>query len=138
MTNRSPTPETGPRALASSIVLPFSKAVAALTKEEEKHSAGFDGVITNAYLHFPPGPNTLVDVRIVVEGRGGERYVVPSLADRFIALDNVTLPVNDINFPVEATDTIRVEWWNYDGANPHRVPVEVMVARVAKPERGRS
>lgn len=137
MTSRNTALDPAQRALSSSIVLPFSKEVAALEKDEEKHSANFEGLITNAYLHFPPGTNALVDVRIVVEGRGGERYLVPSLAGRFIALDNVTLPVNNINYPIESTDVIRVEWWNYDGATSHRVPVEVMVARFAAPRQDR-
>lgn len=111
----------------STRVLPFSKAVAALTKVTEDRQCYHDCDLFAAYFHFPPGPNGLVEVRVLIHGRGGDQQAIPSPEDSFLALDNTTLPVTGLAIPVNRGDNIRVEWNNYDGANAHRIPVEILL-----------
>ena len=119
-----------------SLVLPFTKQVAAATMDLAVRRCAVEGQIIAAYLHFPPGANALVEVRILLASRRGEVQVVPTPSETFIALDSVTFPAENLFVPVEVGDDIRVEWWNFDGANPHRVPVEVILARQeARPSR---
>ena len=108
-------------------VIPFSKSVPALRKETQERQCFAECDIMASYFHFPSGTNGLVEVRIMVQGAGGDRQVVPYPQDTFIALDNTTLPVGNLQVALRRGDKIRVEWYNYDGGNAHRCPVEVMV-----------
>ena len=108
-------------------VIPFSKSVPALTKETQERQCFGDCDIIAAYFHFPSGTNGLVEVRIMVSGAGGDHQVVPLPQESFIALDNTTFPASNLQIPLQRGDKIRLEWYNYDGGNPHRVPAEVMI-----------
>lgn len=111
--------------------IPFRKTINEATWDEEKRRAGVLGVIIAAYIHFPAGPCGLVEVRIVLEAKGGERPIVPSIENTYIALEDETYPSTGLSIPVEPNDIIRTEWYNYDGKEPHTVPAEVVIMKFA-------
>jgi len=111
-------------------ILPFSVTANPLTRVEQTRNPGVDGKIISAHLHFPSGPSGLVDVRIMLNSSAGDTPVVPSIDDAFIALNDATLDVFDLNIKVGTADKIRVEWYNYDSGFSHTIPVEVIVERV--------
>jgi len=106
--------------------LTLRKTVPALTHVYEDIRVPVDGIITNVFMHFPPGANALVDVRLLYRVDGHEYYVVPSIDDKFIALDDFT-PSFPTSFPVEEGKVLRGDWWNYDSANPHTIPIIVTI-----------
>lgn len=96
--------------------------------------------IISIIIHFPPGPQFLVDVRVVLRSKGskGKVLLAPTEEDAYFSLDDTLLPLTGLSIPAAEGDTVEVEWRNFDGAFPHRVPVEVIVndihADLTKPE----
>jgi len=82
-----------------------------------------DGWLTNGFMHFPPGCNALVQVRMMLE-TGGRRIEVTPVEHQFIALDeaNYAYP---IDIEVKMKDAIIVEVNNYDSTNDHQISVIV-------------
>lgn len=111
---------------AGTEILTFRKTILAAQSDEQDRRVGVKGIIIAAFMHFPPGTNGLVEVRIVL---GGTDAIVPSQENTFIALDDETFPATGLSIPVSPGSIVRVEWFNYDGAFAHTVPVEVIVMK---------
>ena len=83
----------------------------------------FDGYIRELKIHWPPGCNGFVDVRV---GHGAMQFCP---FEGFLSLDNVT-PTYPFDEYVVHTENIWVEIQNTDGLNPHTISVMVnMVER---------
>lgn len=108
-------------------VISFRKSVASLEKTSEKHRVPFKGKISTVEIHFPPGCESLVDVRLLHYCGGSKKCVVPSVEDKYIALDDDTFKIVDRNFPAQEGDTLVVEYLNYDGGYPHTISVDVSI-----------
>ena len=120
--------ELVPEAFGSSEILPFKKTVAVSTQDDLDRQVRIDGTVKFVLMAFPAGCHQLVDVRLVYYPTGGGRhYVVPSLEDGFIALDDFTV-IFTPHFLVRSPGLLKVEWYNYDSLNPHTVPVIVMIS----------
>lgn len=76
----------------------------------------FDGYIREVKIHWPPGCNGLVDVRV---GHGTKQFCP---FEGFLSLDNVT-PTYPFNEYVVHTENIFVEIQNTDGINAHTISV---------------
>jgi len=118
--------------LQISKVLTFKKTVAKLESDYEDNRVPFDGIVMRVVMQFPAGCNFLVDVRLLYRVGDHEYYILPSLEDQFISLDDAT-PSFITSFPVSAGKTLRVEWYNYDDAYPHTVPVIVTLMSTPVP-----
>lgn len=76
----------------------------------------FDGIIREVKIHWPPGCNGLVDVRV---GHGPKQFCP---FEGFLSLNNVT-PSYYFNEEVQHTEQIWVEIQNTDGVNAHTISV---------------
>ena len=85
------------------------------------------GYVSSGYVHFPPGCEGLVDVRVSLEIDGSEVPIFPipdleTSTPQYIAIDAFTLP-----FPVDrdiAKDSLLiVEIRNGDADNDHNITV---------------
>lgn len=85
------------------------------TRMENYKEAPFDGTITQIVLHFPPGCNGLVQVRVGVDQT--------ELTD-WIALDDTTQNLR-ASFHVKQGDRIWAEIFNYDSEYSHKIGVVV-------------
>jgi hypothetical protein len=83
------------------------------------------GKITQIVPHWPPGCNALVEIAFGHK----DTWVMPSLVDTFLALDNAT-PVFVSNEPIEKGEELWMIVRNGDGANPHTVSVAVTIIGV--------
>lgn len=84
----------------------------------------FDGIIREVKIHWPPGCNGLVDVRV---GHGPKQFCP---FEGFLSLNNVT-PSYYFNEYVAHTEQIWVEIRNTDGVNPHTISVMInMVEKI--------
>lgn len=111
-------------------VLSFRKTVAKLKSDHEDNRVPFDSIVTSVIMQFPAGCNFLVDVRLLYRVADHEYYIIPSVENQFIALDDAT-PTFHTSYPVSVGKTLRVEWYNYDDTYPHTVPV--VVSMMSKP-----
>jgi len=111
-------------------VLTFRKTIASLESDHEDNRVPLDGVVEKVVMQFPAGCSFLVDVRLLYRIDDHEYYVVPSVENQFISLDDAA-PTFITSFPVRAGKTLRVEWYNYDDTYPHTVPV--IVTMISKP-----
>lgn len=82
-----------------------------------------DGWLTDGFMHFPPGCNALVQVRMMLE-TGGRRIEVTPIQNQFIALDDANYAY-PIDIEVKMRDAVVVEINNYDAVNPHQISVIV-------------
>lgn len=80
----------------------------------------FDGYIKEVKIHWPPGCNGLVDVRV---GHGTMQFCP---FEGFLSLDNVT-PTYPFNEYVSHTENIFVEIQNTDGVNAHTISVMINI-----------
>jgi len=84
----------------------------------------FDGYIREVKIHWPPGCNGLVDVRV---GHGPKQFCP---FEGFLSLNNVT-PSYYFNEYVVHTENIWVEIQNTDGVNAHTISVMInMVEKI--------
>jgi len=104
------------------VQLNFRKTVQPLTEEYEIKPSIWDGTIRQITVHFPPGCNALVEVKVY---HGGTQ-ILPEKGG--LALDDAT-PTFVVNRPVRAGDPIRVEWINHDDTYEHTVSVIVGIIR---------
>ena len=115
--------ELVPGTIGTSAVIPFQKTVATAYQDEQERLVPFNGIIGDVIMGFPAGCQQLVEVRLLyLPTGGGKKYIIPTIEDTFIALDDVTVLFRP-NYPVKSPGNLRVEWWNYDSLNPHTVPV---------------
>lgn len=110
-------------------VISFRRNIAAATSDFEERTVVVDGAVSRVHMSFPSGPQFLMRVRLVVRRSGDEntRLVVPSDDDTYVALDGADIDFVDLSVPVARGDTLVAEWYNYDAANAHQVPVLVTV-----------
>jgi len=80
----------------------------------------FDGYIKELKIHWPPGCNGFVDVRV---GHGPKQFCP---VEGFLSLDNVT-PTYPFNEYVVHTENIWVEIQNTDGLNAHTISVMINI-----------
>ena len=115
--------ELVPGTIGTSAVIPFQKTVATAYQDEQERLIPFNGIIGDVIMGFPAGCQQLVEVKLLyLPTGGGKKYIIPTIEDTFIALDDVTVLFRP-NYPVKSPGNLRVEWWNYDSLNPHTVPV---------------
>jgi len=100
--------------------LNFRKTVAALTQEEESKSVPATGIVKQIVVHFPPGCNSLVEVKVF----HGSKQILPEKGG--IALDDATVPFG-ANEPVKVGDIIKVVWINHDDTYEHTISVVVYI-----------
>lgn len=101
--------------------------IPSLKKVREKDEIEISGKVTQVVISYPPGCNSLVDVRVLYEEPKGEiRRVIPSRKDRWIAKDDTTVSYG-MKYPVKADGNIVVEWRNTDDENDHNVAGEVVI-----------
>lgn len=80
----------------------------------------FDGYIKEVKIHWPPGCNGLVDVRV---GHGPVQFCP---FEGFLSLDNVT-PTYPFDEYIVHTENIWVEIQNTDGLFPHTISVMINI-----------
>lgn len=115
-----------------SYIISFSRSIPAATANAEAQRIPFDANIVAAFIHFPPGVHQLVDVRLTAIVGDALRYIVPSKQDSYIALDDSFIPFLGLKLFLPSGSTLQAEWYNYDGANAHTVPLTVVVAVVGR------
>ena len=115
--------EMVPESIGNSAVLTFQKTIAVNYQDEQERQVPFHGVIKEVVMGYPAGCQQLVEVRLIYYPKdGGKEYIIPTLEDSFIALDDVTVMFTP-RYSVRAPGNLQVEWWNYDSLNTHVVPV---------------
>ncbi len=102
--------------MARSEVLIFGEELQPGTGDDFQRTVEKPGTISRVTIHFPPGTNALVDVRVFK----GSQQIVPR--DGAINLDDYTVPI-ETDVPVRKGDTITVKIDNADDTNPHNVQV---------------
>ena len=123
--------ELVPESIGSSAIISFTKSVAAATQDELDRQVPFTGVVSSVLIAFPAGCHQLVEVRLRYLPQGGSSYyIVPTLEDSFIALDDVTV-VFTPRMLVKAPGLLKVEWFNYDSLNDHSVSVIAVLSPTA-------
>jgi len=96
----------------------FRKTVQPLTEESMVKTSPITGTIKQVTMHFPPGCNSLVEVKVY----HGSKQIVPEMGG--IALDNAT-PTFIVEEPVKQGDAIKVFWINHDDTYEHTITVVV-------------
>ena len=115
--------ELVPESIGNTAIIPFQKTIPTAYQDEEDRQVPFTGIIRDVLMCFPAGCQQLLEVRLMYYPAGGSyRYVVPTLDDSFVALDDFTV-IFQPRFPIMRPGNLRVEWWNYDSLNTHSVPV---------------
>lgn len=102
--------------------LNFRKSIAALTEAFEIKSSLETGTIKEIVVHFPPGCNALVEIRVW----HGSTQILPEKGG--IALDGATSTFG-IEKLIKLGDPIRVEWINHDNAYEHTVSIIVNIEK---------
>jgi hypothetical protein len=100
--------------------LNFRQEVAALSEEHEIKTSLWKGTIKDIIVHFPPGANALVEVRVF----HGSTQILPEKGG--VALDDAT-PIFGVERPINLGDHIRVEWANHDDTYEHTISVIVNI-----------
>ncbi len=129
--------DSGIKALVKTAIQPvshsmnFKQELQPLTPAHEDHTVPFDAIITDVLMSFPSGCRFLVDVRVLYmeNNRAGPQYVMPSIENQYIALNNADPHWRNLNFPVKKNGIVSVEWNIHDDGAPdnhtHTIPVEV-------------
>lgn len=100
--------------------LVFKKTINALSEDSLNQSSTTTGTISEIVTHFPPGANSLVDVRVF----HGTKQILPD--NGYLSLDNAS-PTFSMNEPYDSGNNIRVEWINTDSTFAHTVTVVVNI-----------
>lgn len=106
--------------MVNSEVLNFTETLQPLTGDDFRQTVQKEGKISRVTLHFPPGTNALVDIRVLK----GSSPIVPRQGA--ISIDDFTMPV-ETDVPVKKGDTITVSIDNADNTNEHTVSVIVQI-----------
>lgn len=80
--------------------------------------------VARIVIHWPPGTEALVGTRIYI-GENEERQLLPEREGDLLAKDNATVSY-DVDYDIEDTKDIFVEWENKDQEHEHRVPVDIL------------
>ena len=96
------------------------KNISTLSEEKASDRIENSGTITQCVMHFPPGCNALVEVRMLHNGKA----ICP--VDGYIALDETT-PVFGLLEPCREGDTITAEFINHDESYEHTISVIVSI-----------
>jgi len=83
------------------------------------------GRITQLLFHWPAGCNALVDIAF----GHSDTWVIPSMVDTFIALDDAT-PIFNVSEPVSKGEELWIVARNADAINPHSVSVSAVIIGV--------
>jgi len=105
-------------------VIPFYKEIATAYQDEQIRNVTFKGIVYEVLMGFPSGCQHLVEVRLFYSKNGSESYIVPSIDESYIKLDDFTTVFRPM-YPVDSPGKLTVEWYNYDSDNVHSVPVIV-------------
>lgn len=101
----------------------FRYAIAAQTTAELHYRVKDPGMLTAGFIHFPPGCQALVRVRVMVgRKKGSEAIKITPIDDQYIALDDANYSFN-LNQKVYRGDNIIIQLGNYDKDNPHTITV---------------
>ncbi|GAI98601.1 unnamed protein product [marine sediment metagenome] len=115
--------ELVPGGMGASAIIPFQKTIAVAYQDEQERLIPFNGIIENVIMGFPAGCHQFLEVDLLyLPAGGGRKYIIPTIEDTYIALDDFTVLFRP-NYPIKAPGNLRVEWWNYDSLNVHTVPV---------------
>ncbi|KKL68008.1 hypothetical protein LCGC14_2129260 [marine sediment metagenome] len=98
----------------------FRQRVAALKGVILAEQSPLEGKIEQVTIHFPDGTNSLVKIRMFVEGQ----QIMPF--KDFIALNNAT-PSYDIDEEIEINGDIELEIQNTDSQNSHTISVVLTI-----------
>lgn len=115
-----------------SLILSFNKSIPPATADAQKRRIPFPVFIVAVFISFPPGTNQLVDVRLTASVRGTLDYIIPSHDNSFISLDSSLIPYLNLRIPMQEGTELQAEWFNYDGVNPHTVPISIVIANVGR------
>jgi len=111
----------------------FRYSIAASTSIELSYEMDHDARLTEGFMHFPPGCNSLVEMRVLV-GSGSARKQVTPINNDFIALDDATYHFV-LDQKLERKEKVFVEISNYDQDNAHAVSAIISyVTEEAVPE----
>jgi len=97
----------------------FRSTVLASTAIELSYEMDQDARLTEGFLSFPPGANSLVEMRVLV-GSGSAKKQITPINNSFIALDDATYPFI-LDTKVAHKEKVFVEISNYDEDNAHAV-----------------
>lgn len=100
----------------------FRETITSLEGDRFEKECPFDGIITSACFHFPPGCNALVDIAI------GHSDTQSFPREGAIALDSAS-PVFPVNEVVSEGEILWTEIKNGDSANSHTVSVILTLQR---------
>ena len=98
--------------------LNFRNTIAALSEDHEIKRSLENGTIKEITVHFPPGANALVEVKVF----HGSTQILPEKGG--LALDDAT-PSFSIERAIKAGDSVRVGWVNHDDTYSHTISVVV-------------
>jgi len=118
--------EVGEGAIMPKVIeqIPFAYTLAALQGVMLTEYAPFSGYIRQVMIHFPPGCNALVEVRI---GHSTKQFCPKN---GYLALDDAS-PIFQFNEWVSDHEEIFVEMRNGDTANPHNISCTVSIVGVS-------
>jgi hypothetical protein len=105
--------------------LNFRQTVPALSEVYEIKRSLETGIIKEITVHFPPGCNALLEVKVF----HGSTQILPEKGG--LALDDAT-PTFTVERYVRVGDPIRVEWINHDDTYEHTVSVVVGIVPIKK------
>lgn len=109
-------------------ILFFSMDVNPSTQKEMRKMVKFAGFVREVRIKFPAGCANLVSVRLMHEEKNDEdKQIIPTTDETYVALDDDEFKISGLHIPVSKGNSIRVEWWNYDNALTHTVPVTVVI-----------
>ena len=96
----------------------FRKTVQPLTAEHQEERIPVSGYIKEIITHFPPGCNSLIGIRIFLNGK----QILPQVG--VVALDGATERFAIIE-QCKKGDWLRVDWENHDDTYSHTVSIIV-------------
>lgn len=99
----------------------FRRTVSAQDSDTQTKESTILGTIKNVILHFPPGCNALVEVRV----SHGTKQIVPR--EGYIALNDAT-PTFEVNEPINVGDSILVEIINHDSTYSHTISTIINIS----------
>lgn len=100
--------------------LNFRQTVSSTSDAYEIKSSSWTGTIKNIIVHFPPGSNALVEVKVF----HGSTQILPEKGG--VALDDAT-PSFGVERWIRLGDPIRVDWINHDDTYEHTISVVVNI-----------
>ena len=97
----------------------FRISIEAVTQRELSYEFDKDVRLSEGTMHFPPGCNSLVEMRVLM-GTGSARKQITPINDQFIALDDAVFHFL-LDQKLARKERVFVEVANYDEDNPHIV-----------------